>query len=404
MSGRFAVRVLLAWDGERLPMVVDTATCCPDPDATVYATSLRRPASGSHSTVEQELRGVAGLLDFLAGRRVDFDRRVAAGGFLSVAELDGLVAYYGDGSRNAGHGGAGRRAGERTVAQRVRAARRFLEHRIAVLSHGLWTTLGERDAGRVAAGSFLAAMAARVPAPRPKDTSRRALTPAQDTALVEALLAMVRRAEMPGSPASMFAADRTLLWFDWAFETGLRTGEMLGLRLGDLDLSRRTFRIVRRPDARDDPRRALARVKGEGRRLDLSPYLATRTREHVEGMRAAQPGAARHGFLFTAWGGAPLSRSAVDKTFSGLRRDCPALGPNFCNHVMRYTWNERFGLEAFEAGLAAEEEVAARTYAQGWKDPGSAQAYLAHRTRRLAAQISRRNQDRMMALVQAARG
>ena len=401
MSERYVVRVVVAAKGERMPLVVDTATCAPDHDATVYATSLSRPASGSHSTVEQELRGVAALLDFLAARRIDFVARVASGTFLTVAELDGLVLHFG---RDPRPGGAGRRPGERTVVLRTGAARRYLEHRIDILSHGIWTTLEARAAGSAAAAAFLAQVAARAPTPRPKDTDRKALTHAQETALVSALLAMERVAWASGQAAPMFAADRTLLWFDWAVEFGLRTGEMLGLRLQDMDLDARTFRIVRRPDADDDPRRELARVKGEGRELSLSPYLAARTLEHVATVRAALPGAAFHDFLFTAATGAPLSRSAVNKTFATLRRACPVLGADFCNHVMRHTWNERFGEGAAAGGLTAQEETAARAYAQGWRDGGTATAYLKHRTRRHAAEVSRGNQQRMMDAREAALG
>lgn len=402
MVERFVVRVVLAGDGERIPMVVDGVTCLPDPHATVFATSLSRPASGSHSTMEQELRGVAGLLNFLAARSIDLPSRVALGRFLSAQELDGLVSHFGRFRRNTALGGNAASPGERTVVLRMNAARRFLEHRIDLLSHDLWPTLEARDAGRMAVAGFMAGIAARVPTPRPKDTSRRALTKGQETALVAALLAMARKAERSDSLASFFAADRTLLWFDWSVEFGLRTGEMLGLRLRDLDLEAGTFRVVRRPDAADDPRRELARVKGEGRELQLSPYLAARTREHVASMRATLPGAARHDFLFVASNGAPLSRSAVNKMFVTLRRVCPVLGEDFCNHVMRHTWNERFGGDAVSAGLTDEEEMTARAYAQGWRDPSSAVAYLAHRTRRRAAEISRLSQERMMAAKDAA--
>ncbi len=404
MAKRFVVRVLVTQRGERMPMVVDSATCAPDPDATVYATSLSRPASGSHSTVEQELRGVAGVLNFMAARRIDWPSRAATGAFLSPTELDGLVSYFGRPSREGYHGKAAARPGERTVVLRMAAARRYLEHRISMLSHGSWTTLEAREAGGAAAAVFLAGIVARTPAPRPKEVDRRALTARQEAVLVRALLALAGAAKKSGNQASMFAADRTLLWFDWAVELGLRTGEMLGLRLQDLDLDARTCRVVRRPDAEDDPRRELARVKGLGRLLELSPYLAVRTREHVLDMRAYRPGAVVHGFLFTAANGAPLSRSAVNKMFATLRRAYPALGEDFCNHIMRHTWNEHFCDDAAAAELTIEQEAAARAYAQGWRDTGTATAYLKHRTRRQAADISRMGQERMMATRTAAHG
>ena len=51
---RHRVRLLVAPDGERLPVLVDSAGM-PAFDAAVYTVSMLRPGSGSHGTVQQSL-------------------------------------------------------------------------------------------------------------------------------------------------------------------------------------------------------------------------------------------------------------------------------------------------------------------------------------------------------------
>ncbi len=394
---RFYVRVVLTRNRHRLPMVIDRVTCMPDRHATINAISLSRPASGSHSKIEQTLRGVAGLLSYLDARAIEFEARVEDACFLSVPEMDGLVQHFSCPNRSAQAGKAARAPNGRTVALRVRAARDHLDFLISLHAHELWRTPEAKSAGLTAKATFLEDLTARARVPMQRETGeRRALTAEQEAALTSALDAMTQKAKASGNAAAIFAADRTKLWFEWEDELGLRTGEMLGLRLHDLDLQAGTCRIVRRRDAADDPRRDLARVKSEGRLLGLSPYLTRRTREHVETLRAAIPAVNKHDFLLVSARGAPLSRSNVNKVFARLRK-ADQLLIGLCNCSLRHTWNEHFSEDAAAAGLGAVEEAQVRAYAQGWKSEASAQAYLAHRRRRRAAEISRLSQERQMA-------
>lgn len=396
--GRYIVRTILTAASERTPMVVDTMTSLPANEAVIYATSLCRPASGSHSKVEHALRGVAGFLNLLEERKIDFPARVGSFSFLSIPELDGLVSLLGR------QGRPGRRAGERTVATRMRAALRYSSFLVGLHAHALWATPEARVLGAAAKASFLAEMAARSKMPRAKNGTRRGLSTEQEAVLMSGLVGMAREAGASGEAGRVFAADRNALWVDVDIELGLRTGELLGIRLQDVDLNARTIRIVRRPDAPDDPRKELARVKGEGRELDVSPYLAARLGAHVNAARASRPGANKHEFLFVSVTGAPLSRSGVNKMFVRLRRNAPILGEDFCNHRLRHHWNERFSEDSAAAGLSPAEEATARAYAQGWRSEASAVAYLTHRTRKRAAEVSRISQVRQMGVRVAAGG
>ena len=402
MKAKYSIRHIVAADGERMCLVVERATGLPVFEATIYALNALRPRSGSHSTVDQALRGTVALLEFLHDRSIDLPARVASGIFLSIQEIDGLIqslhARVSRSRATKGHRGEGRaHSGLRpgTITIRLDAIVRTLDWMIQLHGHRAWTTLDVRVAGEQQATLFLKRLVARRPRTCSRGGMRRGLTPEQMAALFAALHKLADEADRVGDTESLFIADRTLLWFEWQYEFGHRTGEMLGLRLADIDHEAGTYRIVRRPDARDDPRPDLARVKGESRELLLSPYLSKKTREHQQ-MRGRLPHAETHDFLFVASNGTPLSRSSVNKTFRKLREDNPSLGGNFCSHIMRWTWNEQFSEDVAAAGLSEAEEMQARALVMGWRSPASAQHYLVHRTRKLVAEVSRRSQEHQM--------
>ena len=402
MQSKYSVRLIVAADGERICLVTERVTGLPVFEANLYALSVLRPASGSHSSVDQSLREVVAALEFFHTRAIDWPARVASGTFLTPQEIDGLVQslYVRDPRSKASWNGRGRgrncgRLSPGTVALRLDTIVHSLNWGIQLHGHRVWARPDERIVGEQQAELFLKRLAARKPKVRSHGT-RRGLTAEQLVTLFAALHKLADEADQAGDAQSRFIADRTLLWFDWQLEAGHRTGEMLGIRFRDIDYEAGTYKIVRRPDAQDDPRPDLARVKGEGRKLPLSPYLAERTREH-EKMRARCPHAEAHDFLFVASDGTPLSRSSMNKLFQQLRTNNPALGKDFCSHVMRWTWNEQFSEDAATAGLSETEELQARALVMGWRNVASANHYLVHRTRKLVAEISRRSQERQMA-------
>ena len=291
--------------GERLPTVVGPDGL-PDSTATAFCISDLRPGSGSHSTLEQTLRGVAGVRQYELRSGVEITARIRSGEGLTQVEIDEFLASLhapGRGRRQLSPG---------TVSLRIGGAERYLR----------WS--GERELSRLPASSaalphlrdrltsLLEALRKSKPRSRGRSGERLGLSPDQMSDLIRTLNERANKAEALGFDEA-FLSDRELLWFDWQLETGLRMGELLGLRLRDLDFAEAAFRIVRRPDAADDPRADPARVKGLGRPLPLSPYLSERTMEHIKTKRAARPRASRHDFLFVALDGAPLSRSAVSK-------------------------------------------------------------------------------------------
>ncbi|RFQ11346.1 site-specific integrase, partial [Pseudomonas sp. ATCC 13867] len=82
------------------------------------------------------------------------------------------------------------------------------------------------------------------------------------------------------------ARCRNALIVDWLYYLGLRRGELLSLRVSDIDFRRCVVHVFRRPDALDDPRRSQPVVKTRARELPLSQVLLDATRNYIVELRS----------------------------------------------------------------------------------------------------------------------
>ncbi|MGR2680497.1 tyrosine-type recombinase/integrase [Chromobacterium haemolyticum] len=194
-----------------------------------------------------------------------------------------------------------------------------------------------------------------------------------------------------------FTKTRNELMFRWLHAFGLRRGELLNVRVSDIDFREETVTIVRRPDSSDDPRTAQPLVKTRDKILPMSPDLCRLTYDYVMDTRRLLAGARRHGYLFVATKtGAPLSLSALNKCFSFLRSRIPDLPDDLSPHVLRHTWNDNFS-EAMDRTKTPEaEEQKMRSYLMGWSETsGTAVNYTRRHIRQKANQISLLMQSKM---------
>jgi integrase len=185
---------------------------------------------------------------------------------------------------------------------------------------------------------------------------------------------------------------------DWLVHLGLRRGELLNVRVDDIDFRRGVVTVVRRQDAADDPRRNQPSVKTRGRDLPLSSGLLDTTRRYILDFRTGLPLARTHGYLLVASGtGAPLSMPAVAKVFSVLRFKVPTLPPDLSPHVLRHTWNARFSEEMDKNKVPEETERKARSYLMGWSETsGTAATYTRRHIREKARRVSLDLQVKML--------
>lgn len=192
--------------------------------------------------------------------------------------------------------------------------------------------------------------------------------------------------ECPSNPwKTKFVRFRNWLIVVILLATGMRRGELLGLRIGDLLANEPKLQILRRPDDPLDKRLCEPNTKTSEREVELRPAII-RSILHYVSMRRNCPAAKKHPHLFVSKNGRQLSQSSIDLIFSDIRRECPDLPRELTSHVMRHTWNDRFSEQAERMGISAETEERARNESQGWAD-GSEMA--AHYTRRYATRKGR---------------
>lgn len=378
------VRTILFTSGERMPALVQANTGIPVFDACVYALTEVRPRSGSSSTIEQALRGVQFLLAFTDRHGIDLRDRFTTGRFLELHELDELAALAHLPLQGTGAGKTPRSVARGTAGIRLHYARSYLSWLGEAVASRACSTLEERVSYMAMLRDFLARLKSRTPAVR--TTSHRVGLDPQAKAQ---LLQVIDPAAAENPWPTPFLRDRNRLLILWGLGTGIRRGELLGLRIRGIDFRRNMVDIVRRHDDKADPRPAQPNTKTRERSIGISEELAYLTHQHIVQHRAKIAGARKHDFLFVTAQGDPLSLSSVTKLFKGLRPHCPVLGSAFSSHVLRHTWNEDFSEVADRSEMSAADERRARNHAMGWSDASrSADTYLHRRTRRLAAQAS----------------
>jgi integrase len=163
------------------------------------------------------------------------------------------------------------------------------------------------------------------------------------------------------------AQARNQLILRWLLELGIRRGELLGVRLCDIDFQKLEVFIARRADAKDDPRAQQPNAKTFERILPLSEELAEMTHDYVMWSRANQGLSRRHDFLFISGGtGKPLSIAGANKLFVELREAGLNLPEEVTAHVLRHSWNDRFSKEMERAGVTPEAEQKMRSVLMGW--------------------------------------
>jgi integrase len=162
------------------------------------------------------------------------------------------------------------------------------------------------------------------------------------------------------------------------FETlGLRIGELMGIKVKDVNFQDGILTIHRRPDDKEDTRADTAHQKTNARDLKIRSDLTRMISDYVKNYRSKVDGAKSHNFLIVSHvkskspAGAPISRSSISRVFKQVALVSEILWM-FHPHMMRHTWNDMFSAlcdKRIKEGLmTVEEEEQNRRYLMGWSD------------------------------------
>lgn len=220
--------------------------------------------------------------------------------------------------------------------------------------------------------------------------------------------------ECEDNPFTGLVIQRNSLMFRVLFETGMRSGEILQLKVPDIEFSRQLIKVRRRHDDPEDRyRSAEPNAKTQERDIPISSTLNDDLRDYVIKERRKVPGANKHGFLFVSYKGPskgqPISLIQFSRMVNKVAKDeslaafIEANGfPSdkaISRHGFRHNFNKRFSDSVDEHNrlaiangkldevISEKKEIEQRMYINGHKSEKSAAVYNLRHTKEKAEEL-----------------
>lgn len=415
MHLRYRLKLIVMFSGERLPVLLGLDGL-PMFEPTVFSLSEVRSRNRASNTIDSYLRSVMVFLLFLDLRKINLEDRLDEGQLLSLGEIEELVGIcrlplekiYSmldeapslspqsassvvslEKLRMKSAGPPEVEINPSSVATRLRNIRDYLR----------WLAIGRMSKHGIDASLRITlesstqytshAIDARLPSASYKSgelDQREGLEPE----VVERILKVIDPHSSDNPWTDEHSRYRNALIIEWLLCLGLRRGELLNVRIGDVKFRDSTVTVVRRADNPDDPRKNQPKVKTKGREIPISSSLLDKTNAYIMNHRSVIRGARKHDCLFVASGtGAHLSTPSLNKIFNVLRQKCPDIPGHVFPHIFRHTWNDRFSEEMDANKVGEDAEKKARSYLMGWSETsGTAATYTRRHIRKKAQEVS----------------
>lgn len=406
-SRKFQIRSFVMQSGERYCLLFDKSSGMPTFYPNLFVTTQVRNKSNSVAAMESALSGLNVLLSYCDEHRINLTDRFLRREFFSVGEMDAIRDYC--------QLDFGKRDIESTVnvrsikpKARQKPTRKIgLASEYVRLSHiakyveWLATILLEGAADRKTSLD-IAKMKKGFESLRPTGKGRNQL--GKEKGLSHEQELTLKEVVRPGSERNPFEDEatqfRNQLIILMLLHLGIRSGELLNIRVSDIDWSKNQVVIARRPDERKDPRRRQPLVKTLDRRLPIKDTLIGEMHNYVIHFRRKVPGARKHEYLFVAHKsgpteGQPMSRSTLIKVINMVAAADPSL-TSLHAHELRHTWNNRYSefMDAMANAPEPDAQERQRSYLQGWKPgSGTSAAYNKRFARMKAMEASLKLQD-----------
>lgn len=413
MVGKYSVVQVQMQSGERMPLLVDASTGLGLFEPTGYALVLRN-TNRATNTIAQALRAVMLLYQILDANGIDLLQRIRANELLTLGEIEALIEQckLKKADLNEIHFGPidekvarldlaklkkGLKAQANldtvdrgTAAVRVKYIKGYLEW---LQEYAFLQKLpANRELFKKVADATVKAIKARTPKVRKKNATQRkkGLTHAH-----QARLLSVMHPDSPENPwGDAFIRERNYLVVLLLLATGMRKGELLGVKVNDFNVRENKLLVARRPDDPEDPRPRKVYAKTYDRELMLGAELVDSLKRYLKVVRASTDGAKQHPYLIVSEAGAPLALNSVDFMFAALRGVLHEIA-KLSAHILRHTWNDRFS-EFAQNNLEPEDEKKTRNYIMGWTESSrSAENYTARYVEMQAAEAMTAMQNKM---------
>jgi len=372
----FKIKKFVMSNGERGCLILNKETLLPVYYQNLYLTTNVRNRSATASTMEIVATNLLILSNFMESRKINIIDRIESKRFLSVAEVDDLIRY----------------AKQRFDHQKItnvrllkgkQIATRTFSYRIHVFSSYLNWLCGLIHSmkgihARYEVESFIESIKAHIPRNRSLSINDRT----DKSISEEKIKILFKLLEVEGSqnPFQKEVQVRNRLIFTLLLNCGLRAGELLNLRVNDLNPRNNTLSIVRRHDCIEDRRLNQPLVKTGERIIPLSDELVIEIFDYINNFRDKYTKKKKHDVLFVTHSagktvGEPLSVSAYEKIISTIKKSSTDL-KNLSGHRLRHSWNYFYSNEIDNSNLDVSRKSGLRCYLMGWsKDSKMSENY-----------------------------
>jgi len=399
----YTIKVILFSNGERLPMLIDTKTGIPDYWGTVFSITQYRSKGHATNSIEQVLRQLMLLNIFLkhySNESINLEERIVQGKLLHLHEIENLCdlckLFLEDINNDILHKKPHiknislsslenfrmsssqkeiRTVSSDTTGNRIRVIRDFLKWRANLHI----TKLHEEDLTFKALKESKELLESNMTSRIPKSSKESPINSPMGLSEEEtSLLFEVVNRRSPTNPwKNKFTKIRNELLILWLYQFGPRKGELLSLKISDINFQSETFDLIRRPDDPEDPRIKQPAIKTLERRITIPKKIIRLTRDYIINHRAYLPQAKKHEFLFVASKtGKPMSLGSTNKVFSKLKESYPGAFKRLSPHILRHSWNDNFSSQMENENISKEKEEKLRSYLMGWSETSdSAKTY-----------------------------
>ncbi|HHT8827092.1 TPA: tyrosine-type recombinase/integrase [Yersinia enterocolitica] len=357
--------------GERYCIIINKETGQLLYYANLYLTTQLRNRGYSISTIESTAVDISLFYRFLKDRKISIEDDISQHNFLSNADIDRLAMFM-----------SKKFSLNIMTDKKLHVYKQTLYNRLSNIAKYLfWLSSVLVQSTTVEQTDLLLRMVQAIKERRPRNNKIYNDKDYESESLNEKAINAVMELINPNSennPYEKYVRERNELIIIMLYELGLRCGELLNIKIGDIDFQKNRLRIQRRADEKVDPRIRQPLVKTSDRTLPLNKNLISKLYKYICNRRQVMM-KVKCDYLFISYKagpdqGNPLSISGYHKIISQLAISDPLLN-DLKGHQFRHTWNYNFSKLMDSQKVSEREQEVMREYLMGWK-PGSGTAAI----------------------------